>query len=49
MEKRPIYVAVFVCLFCFIYSIYTNGADYPLGWGYFLVGWLLMHNYLMKK
>ena len=49
MEKRPIYASVFVCAICFLYSIITNGADYPLGWGYFLVGGLLLQNYLMKK
>ena len=49
MEKRPIYVSVFVCAICFLYSIITNGADYLLGWGYFFVGGLLLQNYLMKE
>ena len=49
MEKRPIYASVIICTICFLYSIITYGSDYLLGWGYFIVGGLLIQNYLIKK
>ena len=53
MEKRPIYVSVFVCLvlwFCHYFSIGGDvvGEDI-LSWGHFFVGFLLLSNYLVKK
>ena len=48
MEKRPLYASVFICAFCFFYSM-THGTINPLDWGYFIVGFLLTSNYLIKK
>ena len=49
MEKRPIYVSVFVCFVLWLCSMGDMVGEDILGWGHFFVGFLLLSNYLMKK